>query len=195
MSGMSKVAAEEPEGDEDPVVLEVPAEAKKMLTVSQQYDRNMRIVEARIRNKPWSGIAKAEGLTIRRCQQIFGEWAATNPTLREHDPVAIVDELLRGYQAVIEDLSVEAATSKMDAVRVGAHNSKLRAYREMAELLQAIGVLPNDLGTMHLHIDGQITAERVIAVLERHHVPEAVFEELLETLGGPPPELSAPVPS
>lgn len=182
----SKSAA--PEDESDPVVLEVPAAARGSLTVLDQYERNMRICAARVRNAPWSAIAAEHSLSVARCQQIFNAWADSNPTLREHDPLAIVDELLYGYQAVIEDCESTVARSE-GTVRVGALNTKMRAYREVAELLQAIGVLPNDLGTMHLHIDGQITADRIITVLERFDVPDAVYEEILEALGGPTPAM------
>jgi hypothetical protein len=104
----------------------------------------------------------------------------------------IVDEILYGLEATIEDLAEMIADDKNSTlVKLGAQNSKLRAYREMAEILQAIGALPNDLGTIQLQVDGQITAERVIMVMEKFNLPDAAFAELLDALGGPPPELTS----
>lgn len=175
------------ETEEDPVVLAPEAKPKKRLSVAEQFERNQQIVSQKVRGIPWSQIAREHGISIQRCQQIFAEWRESNPTLRTHDPVEIVDELLYGYQATVEDLAVLAAKPTInDAVRVGAHNSKMKAYREMAELLQAIGALPNDLGTLRLLVDGQITAERVVTVLERFDLPEEAWDELLEALGGAP---------
>lgn len=182
-----------PEGDEDPVFLEAEVdEASARLGVKEQYERNLDIVAMRVRGKPWSVIAAKHNLKVRRCQYIFAEWKSLNPTLRHHDPIDIVDELLYGYQAVLQDLAEDVDKAPPgSAQRVGANNSKLRAYREMAELLQAVGALPNDLGTLSLLVDGQITADRIITVLERHGVPEAVFDAILEALGGPIKELSS----
>ena len=153
--------------------------------MAEQYERNMQIVAQRIRRVPWSQISKEHGCTIRRCQEIFEEWRDQNPTLRHSDPQEIVDELLYGYQSVIEDFEKLATTADQDSARVGALNGKLRAFREMAELLQAIGALPNDLGTLTLAIDGRITAERIVAVLDRFDVSEEVEEAMLMALGGP----------
>jgi hypothetical protein len=188
MAGMSEGI----ERDEDPVVLEAPAtEPRRYPSIYEQYERNLAIVAARCRRVPWTQIAREHGISVRRGKRIFEEWRELNPTLRHHDPVEIVDELLYGYQATLEDLEKVAATTQNDANRIGALNAKMRCYREIAELLQAIGALPNDLGTMHLHIDGQVTAERIITVLERYGVGEEVFDGILDALGGPPRGLEA----
>lgn len=181
-------AADEPEVE----ILEAPLEAEgSPMGALAQYERNMKIVAAKIRRTPWSEIAKEHRLTKRRCQQIWDQWRAVNPTLRDHDPIEIVDELLYGYQATLEDLEATVQASDTDSpVRVAALNGKLRVFREMAELLQAIGVLPNDLGTLKVHVDGQVTAERVITVLEKFKVPEEVYEAMLTALGGPPTSLA-----
>lgn len=173
------------EQPDDPVRLEAPPRPKQLLTPAQQYERNMDVVADRIRSIPYAKIAKKHGLTIRRCEQIFHDWKSHNPSLREHDPILIVDELIMGYQSTIEDLAIKAADGASDMVKIRAMQAKLSAYADLTKLLQAVGVLPNDLGTMHLHIDGKITAERIIAVLERHNVPEDVFEGILDALGGP----------
>lgn len=187
---MSSPSKKVVEGPDDDVVLEAPIEPQTPMGAMAQYERNMKIVAARARRTPWSKIAATNGLSIRRCQQVWEEWKTHNPTLREHDPIEIVDELLMGYQAALEDFDATVQVAGHDAVRVGALNGKLRAYREMAELLQAIGVLPKDLGTLQIHIDAQVTAERVLSVLERAGVPESVYDELLRALGGPPASLS-----
>jgi hypothetical protein len=189
---VAKAKNTQPEGDQDEILLEPPAPPRKQLSQLEQVQRNMKIVRMRVRRRPWWKIAEDTDLTIRRCQQIFEEWKGTNPTLRTHEPVKIVDEILYGLEATIEDLAEMIADDKNSTlVKLGAQNSKLRAYREMAEILQAIGALPNDLGTIQLQVDGQITAERVIMVMEKFNLPDAAFAELLDALGGPPPELTS----
>lgn len=183
------------EQDDDPVHLEVaPRKRQPRPDAHGQAERNMQIVAARARHVSVPDIAAEWGLTERRVRQILLKWRETNPTLRAQDPVEIVDELLIGYEATIEDLAViarRAVDGNNLSAAVGAHNSKMRAYREMAELLQATGVLPHDLGTFNLVIDGRITAERIITVLERFNVSEEVFDAMLEALGGVP-ELGPP---
>jgi hypothetical protein len=151
-------------------------------TVTEQANRNAEIVAGKMRGLSWSQLAASYGITIRRCQQIFAEWREENPTLRHHDPIEIADDLLDGYTADIEELVLIAATSDQDAVRVGAINARMNARQRITELLQALGVLPNDLGEMRIQIDARITAQKVLAVLEPLGLPDGVIDDLIEAL-------------
>lgn len=190
-------ASEEPvpEGEDDPIYLEAPAPERKAMDVFAQYNRNIKIVNDRVRGLPWPEIAAEACLSEIRCKQIFALWRETNPTLRERDPMEIVDDALRTYEALIGDLEKDAIAAKPGtSVAVGARNAKLRAMREMLELLQAVGSLPADLGSLGAVIDGQIVADRVVTVLERfagRPVDEEFEEAMLEALGGPVKELEA----
>lgn len=181
--------------DDEPVLWipdEPPEHLRKPLTIYEQVDRNLAVVTERTRGDGWADIANRHGLTIRRCKQIHAEYRTSNPTLRHHDPVEVVDELLEGYAADLKELSNahdRAVAAGTMSVQVQAINARMGARAKIAELLQAIGVLPHDLGTMHHVIDGRVTAERVITILERYELPDEIFEELeaaFEYDGGPP---------
>jgi hypothetical protein len=192
----SKKKTQPAEDAEAEIVLEAPApEGQKALNSFEQYERNIRMVNERVRGLPWPVVARNSGLSERRCKEIFAEWRRTHPPLRLRDPMDIVDDALRHYEALIGDLELDAVTARPGTtVAVGARNAKMRAIREMLELLQAVGSLPADLGSLAAVIDGQIVADRVVSVLERFHGKpvDADFEEaMLEALGGPVKELEA----
>jgi hypothetical protein len=166
-----------------PVVFvpEEPEGGTKRLTVYEQVERNLRVVHRKMRGEFWEDIAKDEGITVRRCKAIMLEFRQTNPTLRHHDPVEVVDELLEGYAQDIRDLVAQYEKADTEGNRnaaVGSINSRMAARERITALLQGIGVLPQDLGTMHLVIDGRVMAEKVMSVLERFELPDDLFEEL-----------------
>lgn len=172
---------------EEPVVF-VPEQPEKEtrgrkagMTAMQIAMRNLEVVSDRMRGDSVEVVANKYGLSGQRIRGIMAEYRESNPTLRHHDPVDIVDELLDGYTAdlrALNDTYDQAAKGNNLNARIGAVNARMTARARIAELLQAIGVLPHDLGTMHLVIDGQIAAEKVIAVLERYDVPEEIFTEI-----------------
>jgi hypothetical protein len=188
-------AAPEVEQDDDPIVFEVPVESRR-LNALEQARRNIEIVNWRVRGLTWPEIAERANLSERRCRMIYQEYIENiDLALREEEPVKIVDELVRSYQAAISDLEKDAEDApKGSPARIGARNSKIRAMRELAELLQAVGKLPTDLGDLGRLIDGQIVADRVMNVLDRFKGKPvgADFEEaMLDALGGPVKELEA----
>ena len=179
------------EPDDEPVLFvpEPDKRAKRLVKsgvkVWERVERNLAIVERRMRGDRWEDIANDHGVTIRRCKQIVEAYRASNPTLRHHDPVEVVDELLEGYAADIRALNEtydKANLANNVSGAVGAVNARMNARERIAELLQAIGVLPHDLGTMHLIIEGRVVAEKVFAVLERYELPEAIFADLEQAL-------------
>src|SRR5256885_12552122 len=97
-------AIEKREGEIDPILLEYEPPESQRPPAREQVERNLMIVSERARHVPVSAIAKKYGLTERRVRGIIAEWRAQNPTLRAHDPIEIIDELLYGYQATIDDL-------------------------------------------------------------------------------------------
>lgn len=175
------------EGETEPVVTEVPAAPRKRMTAAEQYVRNENVVAARIQRRQWADIAQEYGLSTRRCKQIYAEWQSANPTMRHNDPVEIVDELLTGYDRILSELAAVVKKTENDNARVGALNSMRATYREMAELLQAINVLPQNLGDLTIHLDANVMAERVMAVIERYEVPEDMWADLASTFGARAP--------
>jgi hypothetical protein len=183
-----------PPPDDEHVVVEPPVEeGKKMLSVAEQFERNTRIVAMKARGKSWPQISEAVGVGVRQCQKIHKAYREEHRTLRHHDPVSIVDELLEGYQADLADLTQVYEDADQSAAKVGAVKARREVRERITELLQAVGVLPHDLGTLRLELDAEVVIAQFMAVMERYNVPEEAFDEVLESLGGPPPgfELAA----
>jgi hypothetical protein len=118
--------------------------------------------------------------------RIMQDYKASNPTLRTQDPIEIVDEMLLGYQADLEELAEIGANARNDSAKVGAVNSRMIARDRIISLLQSTGVLPNNLGDLKLEIDIRYTAQVLTQVLGRWDVPEGAQRELLDALRGGP---------
>lgn len=172
--------------EEEPVVVAAPEPKKRVTpTVEEQYRRNLEIVMDRARGKTWPDIAELHGVSVRRARQIHTAWRAEYRTLRHHDPMEIVDDMLDGFTADLADLTkvVEKAPDGSPA-QVGAINARRAVRKDILILLQAIGVMPNDLGTMRIHLETTVLVERVVAVFERFNLGEEVEDALIEELGG-----------
>lgn len=157
-------------------------EGEETVTDMDRAVRNAEIVSARMRGLSYDQLEVTYHLSRRRLEQIVSEYRAVNPTLRNQDPIDVADELIEGYKADIEELVIIGATTNQDQVRVGAINSRMAARQRIAELLQALGVLPKDLGQLHIAIDVRQVAVKVVAVLKEHEVGEEVQDALLAAL-------------
>lgn len=155
---------------------------KKRATAAEQAARNEEIVAAKMRGMSCTALARTYGLSRQRITQICAEYREASPSLRAKDPAEIVDELLEGYQADIEELVILAATTQADSVRVAAIKSRMDARGKIADLLQEAGVLPHDLGQIKVEIDARMTAVRVLSILKQHNVSGDVRDALLDAM-------------
>ena len=146
--------------------------------------RDAEIVAAKMRGLSWSQISATYDVSVTRCKEIHRAYRESNKTLRHHDPLDIVDEVLEGYQGAVEELALISATTNSDTARVGAINSKMTAYQRIVELLQGIGVLPHDLGQLKVEVDARFAAEAVVAVLHQYNVSQEIQDALIEALEG-----------
>lgn len=158
------------------------------LPATSMAQRDEEIVAAKMRGLTWVQISRTYGISASRCKAVHANYREANPTLRHKDPVEIVDDLLEGYQASIEELALISAMSTNANARVGAINSKMVAYGKVSELLQAVGVLPHDLGHLKIEVDARFVAETVVKVMRDNGVSEEVELELARALRTGPPE-------
>lgn len=94
-------------------------------------------------------------------------------------PMVAIEEHLLKIDWAIGELAQIGGSSKNNAgVRVSAISRKITAYKERLEMLQTVGLLPHDLGTMSVHINGLRAAEQIIEILERHDVGEDALLEI-----------------
>jgi hypothetical protein len=154
------------------------------LLAREKVSRDAEIVSARASGLPWSEIAAEHGISCRQCRTIVSEFGKAGITPRLRDPVEVVDQMLERYEAFQERLIDIADTATNDSARVGAIKAAMDAMKAQAELMQAIGVLPRDLGRMAVEIDVVQTAMAAIEVLARNGVPVEVQRELVEAVSG-----------
>jgi hypothetical protein len=154
------------------------------LTAREKVERDAEIVSARASGLPWSEIAAEHRISGRQCRTIVNEYGKTGITPRLRDPVEVVDQMLERYEGFQERLIDIADTATNDSARVGAIKAAMEAMRSQAELMQAIGVLPRDLGRMAVAIDVRRVARAAIEVLDRNGIPAEVQRELVEAVSG-----------
>ena len=116
---------------------------------------------------------------------ILADYRASQPRLRERDPVEILDDMLDRYEAAQEELALAvSATTKHDATRVGAIRTRLDTLAAQTNLLMAVGVLPRDLGQLRQDVDVRELAQKTLAVFDAYDVPVEAKRELLLVLNG-----------
>lgn len=162
----------------DPLVALWPDEALRT--------RNMEIVAAKHRGLTYTQIGHTYALSSDRCKVILREWRSVNPTIRGRDASEILDETLERYEAAIEELALVSHTTKHDAVKVGAIKARLEAIKQVTEILQATGNLPQDLGTLRVQLDQRAVAARFLAVFDELGLPDHVADRLLTALQDAP---------
>lgn len=93
-----------------------------------------------------------------------------------------MQEALEQLEALVEQLALVAETSRHDAVRLGALKAQLAASAQRLTLLQAVGVLPRNLGLIRNDVDNRRMAEQIADVFERHCVSDEAAREVIEAL-------------
>src|SRR5438105_3116390 len=117
-----------------------------MAKAREQVQRDNAIIRAKLRGQSWTKIAEDAGVTEDRCRQVFRDWKENNPTLRHHDPVEIVDELLLELTGMKEQLAEVDTANK--AEQIAAINARRAVLHDITGLLMATGTLPRDLGQL-----------------------------------------------
>ena len=159
--------------------------------------RNVEIVTASQRGMSPATIANTYGLDVDHVRRIIRENKdLREPLNMEGDPVELARDQLDQLAAAIDELAIVSATAKNDSARVGAIGKRLDAIRQQRELLQAIGLLPHDLGTLHVSIDVQAMSIRVLEVFERFDLPMDVQGAIIDAIDPPqrPALPAAPAP-
>ena len=109
------------------------------ISAREKTSRDNQIVAAGMRGMSWATIAATFELSQRQCQTILQDYRASQPRLRERDPIEIVDDMIDRYEAAQEELAQVSATTKHDATRVGAIRTRLDALAAQANLLMIVG--------------------------------------------------------
>jgi len=158
--------------------------ATPVLSSLARVERNAEVVRDRARGFGWSRVAERNGLSERQCRRICEEWRESRRREPDQDPLELFEELLDAYDAGVEDLAVVLEEASQDAVKVGAIKARVALIEDKAKLLQAVGLLPWNLGRLKEERDLRVVAETAWDVMERHGVPEEARKDLAATLRG-----------
>jgi hypothetical protein len=156
---------------------------KPGLTEPEREARNAELIRDKLRGQGWAYLSSKYGLTVRQCQDIYGKWREQNQTTYQgRDPIAIVHSMLDRMESWIEQLAEVADATATDMTKIAAINAQMAATTRAAELMQATGILPHDLGTLRLELDVQTLAVRLVTVLTEQGATPDMKRAILDAL-------------
>jgi hypothetical protein len=136
------------------------------MTTRERAQRNAEIVETRVRGAEWSEVASRHGVSERQAKRVLADYRASRPGLHERDPIEVVEQALDEYDEVIAELRLLGRTTRHDGTKVGALKARLQATDSRLALLQAVGVLPANLGHLRVEHDVRFVANAIPAVAQ-----------------------------
>lgn len=197
LSSMAKTPSKSA-SDDDPSDFEYPTpdwpefdepdpSGKPSMTVAERESRNMEIVTARLgRGLSWATISKTFDLSERNCRRIVTTWKNAQPALKTVDPIKEIEDTLYRLEGAAEEFALIAQTTTNDSARVGAIKARVDTIWKRVELMQASGVLPNDLGTLRVEMDIRAVAQRVLLTIEQLDLDPEGAQKLMSAVTGQP---------
>jgi hypothetical protein len=141
------------------------------LSAARQSMRDT-LMLTRVESQGWTirEAAAEAGLTEKAAKNALKKKReAIGDSLLDEDMVSIVESLIRQWQASIGDyekLAVAAMDNNHPAVAVGAKKGADGAREKLTELLQAVGGLPHDLGTVTHTIEIRAVVMKINTLVE-----------------------------
>jgi hypothetical protein len=161
----------------------------RRLTNAEKTVRDTLIVERVALGWNWPDIAKEAGLSQEQTKRNYRARMKALPKLLEMDPMKIIELLVEGFQSSVIDFEVMAReyAERNPSAAVGAKKAAVETRKDLAQLLQATGQLPHELGTLrHLH-DIRMTVRHLLGHVDKFservrtiELPPAQKEEVLE---------------
>jgi hypothetical protein len=98
------------------------------------------------------------------------------------DPIEFVHEMIDRFESAIEEMAKIRTNGESGAVKVGATRVQIEAMLKQAELLQATGLLPRNLGALRAERDVRLVVAVIAEEFRRHKIPIRVIEGIQERL-------------
>jgi hypothetical protein len=131
----------------------------------------------------YGALAEKHGLGIRRCQQIVSELRRSRlSVLRIDDPLfglETAQDLILRWSHAISGYAKLARDTTNDNVKLGAMRDRDRAMQQFAELLQELGLLPKQLGTLRVVEDWMGLIDTLLEKMDELGIPVDVQRELV----------------
>lgn len=159
------------------------------LKAAQQSVRDTLIVARKHQGWPWEAIAKEAGISVSATKKAYTARRATSENLLEEDPIDIIKMLVEGLQLSIgdlEQLAVAAVEQNNVAAAVGAKKAANDGREKLQDLLQSVGALPHELGTLRWHVEFRSvvvqlvdTVDGFVTAIEGLKLPKGAREEVV----------------
>lgn len=167
------------------------------LRVAQRALRDALIVQRVTEGWSWAMIAEEAAISARQCQRVANEYAE-NPSPLDVAPTQLIEELARGYRQSVSTFTALAASADNTAAAVGALKGANDAREKMIAVLQAVGHVPHDLGTLRLQRDVQQLALRMldgVEAFERGDIDTGQLASIFYEMAGIQRGLPSPEPT
>lgn len=142
----------------------------KALTAAQRSVRDTLMLTRRIQGWDWPEIMAEAGIKRKQtAEELVKAKRESMPKLLDRDEVEIIENLILELQVSIGDFE-KIANAALDGnnlnVAVGAKARADDSREKLRELLQSVGALPHDLGTMTHIIDIRAIVVEINSVVE-----------------------------
>lgn len=161
----------------------------KLLKDAERLKRDAAIIQLLKRGISPEQVGAQFALTARTVRRIKARWREAEPGVAEIDATEIVQATLDNYEAAIEELAIVAARTTNPGAKVGAVKVRLEALRGRIELLQAVGVVPHDLGQLRVIDDAQDVARRIAEVFNAYGISEDAQMAVVDVIEGRAPQI------
>jgi hypothetical protein len=154
---------------------------KKGLTTAQKSLRDTLIVQRKAQGWTWEEISAEIELSVSACKRAYKSKKAVLDDLLERDPIEVVKQVIEGFQTSIGDLEKMAVeySGNHPSAAVGAKKGADEARRNLIQLLQSLGALPQELGTMRFVVEIRQVVELMVTSITR-------FEKRIDSIKMPP---------
>lgn len=174
---------------EDTETIEERAEdgkRKPPLTDEQRATRNAKIIRMKMRGLPTAYIAEEVNLSERAVRNVWEDGkGAVKSAYEGEDAVQTVRDFLNRYETIAEEFAV-AADKATGATKVQALNGQMNVLREISNLCQATGILPEDLHGLRAEVNWRATIKRVMDALDEVGASVELRHALYVAMGGAP---------
>lgn len=141
----------------------------KQLSAAQRGARDTQMLAEQIRGIPLGEIARTHKLKTKQVSDRIKARREGLPRLLDKDAAEIIENFVEELQVSIgdfEQIAVAALDGANLAVAVGAKARANAAREQLKELLQSVGALPHDLGTLTWVIDIRAVVLEINAAVE-----------------------------
>lgn len=139
------------------------------LTNAEKSLRDSLIVQRVAQGWTWEEISQEVGLSVSQCKRAHRAKKRVMADLLDMDPVEIVKRVIEGFEASIGDLEKMAFeyAAEHPSAAVGAKKGADESRRNLVILLQSIGVLPHELGTLRFVREVRVIVDLLVDSVDR----------------------------